>query len=152
MRFCWHAGLARLGRADAISQVLPLDVMLPAPGQGALGIQCRDEAATRGLLAPLDDAPTHRAVTAERAFLAGLGGGCAVPIAAFAAVEDGRLHLHGRVTAADGTRQIAVEANGPMSDAESVGRRLAQHALAQGGRRRSWQRAGSWVERSSDAG
>lgn len=127
-----HAGLARLGHTDVITQVLPLDVMLPAPGQGALGIQCRAEAFTLALLAPLNHAPTRLAVDAERAFLVGLGGGCAVPIAAYATVEDGHLLLRGRVTAVDGGRQIDVAIAGPADDAAGLGARLAETALAQG--------------------
>ena len=79
-----YAGLERLGLLEATSQVLPLGQMLPAPGQGALGIQCRDEAESLALLAPLNDISTNVAVTAERTFLSGLGGGCAMPIAAYA--------------------------------------------------------------------
>jgi hydroxymethylbilane synthase len=127
-----HAGLARLGHTDVITQVLPLDVMLPAPGQGALGIQCRAEASTLALLAPLNHAPTRLAVDAERAFLVGLGGGCAVPIAAYATVEDGHLRLRGRVTAVDGGLQIDVAIAGPADDAAGLGARLAELALAQG--------------------
>lgn len=127
-----HAGLARLGRTDIITQVLPLDIMLPAPGQGALGIQCRDDAAIQELVAPLNDLATRQAVTAERAFLVGLGGGCALPIAAFAEVEDGRLRVRGRVTAVDGDRQIDARLDGPAASAAELGARLAGLALAQG--------------------
>jgi hydroxymethylbilane synthase len=127
-----HAGLARLGLTDVITQVLPVGVMLPAPGQGALGIQCRAEAAVLSLLRPLNHAPTRLAVDAERALLAGMGGGCAVPIAAYATVGDGRLDLRGRITASDGSRQIDVAASGPAGDAATLGLRLAQTALAQG--------------------
>lgn len=127
-----YAGLARLGRVGVISQALPLEVMLPAPAQGALGIQCRDEAPIRSLLAPLDHPPTRQAVEAERAFLAGLGGGCAIPVAAYATVEAGQLHLRGRVTALDGSRQLDVALSGPATEAASLGTRLAQMALAQG--------------------
>ncbi len=127
-----QAGLTRLGRADAIAQVLPLDVMLPAPGQGALAIQCRDEASTLALLAPLNHTPTRQAVTAERAFLTRLGGGCAVPVAAYAVVTEGRLSLRGRVTAPDGSRQIDVALEGVADDAAALGARLAESALAQG--------------------
>jgi hydroxymethylbilane synthase len=71
-------------------------------------------------------------VDAERAFLVGLGGGCAVPIAAYATVEDGHLHSRGRVTAVDGRRQIDVAINGPAGDAAALGARLAEKALARG--------------------
>jgi hydroxymethylbilane synthase len=127
-----QAGLARLGRSDVITQVLPLDVMLPAPGQGALGIQCRDEASTLALLEPLNHTPTRQAVTAERAFLMELGGGCTVPVAAYATVTAGWLSLRGRVTAPDGSRQIDVALDGPTDDAAALGGRLARLALAQG--------------------
>ncbi|GAB4569660.1 MAG: hydroxymethylbilane synthase [Anaerolineae bacterium] len=135
-----RAGLERLGRADAITQILPLTVMLPAPGQGALGIQCRDEPRILDLLAPIEDRPTRLAVEAERAFLAALGGGCAVPIAAHAGLaDDGMLALTGRVTAHDGTRQIEVNVQGAMMDenasvdaARALGREAARQALQQG--------------------
>jgi len=127
-----HAGLARLGRADVITQLLPLDVMLPAPGQGALGVQCRAEPALLARLAPLDHAATRQAVTAERAFLTGLGGGCAMPIAAYAAVAGDQLSLRGRVTAPDGVRQVDVHLSGLVVDAAALGGRLAELALAQG--------------------
>jgi hydroxymethylbilane synthase len=126
-------GLERLGRADEISQELSLDEMLPAPGQGALAVQCRDEVASRPLLAPLIHRPTRLAVTAERAFLAALGGGCAVPVAAYAEVRNRRLVVRGRVTAPDGSRQVDVSLEGAASakGAAILGQRLAEMALAQ---------------------
>ena len=130
-----YAGLARLGHADAISELLDFDVMLPAPGQGAIAVQTRDDAALRALLATIHHADTALAVTAERAFLAGLGGGCSVPIAAYATVQNGQVALRGRVSSLDGTRQIEVHADAPAADAEAasvLGRTLAHEALAQG--------------------
>lgn len=126
------AGLQRLERLDVISQVLPLELMLSAPGQGALGVQCRDEAQSLAVLAPLDHQPTHAATTAERTFLAGLGGGCSVPIAALAQFEDGKLRMVGRVAALDGSRQIDVEGHAPAAAARELGSRLADEALARG--------------------
>ena len=128
------AGLERLGQEAVITERLALDVMLPAPGQGALGIQCRDEAASRALLIPINDAGTEMAVTAERAFLAGLGGGCSLPIAAYAQIEGGTLHLWGRVTAPDGSQQVDVEIAGSADkiSAQALGGELAQTALGQG--------------------
>ncbi len=127
------AGLERLGRADEISQQLSLEVMLPAPGQGALAAQCRDEAASRALLVPIAHRATTLAVTAERAFLAALGGGCAVPVAAFAEIGNRRLVLRGRVTAPDGSRQVdvALEGNASLKGATALGQQLAEQALAQ---------------------
>ncbi|HEU5348283.1 MAG TPA: hydroxymethylbilane synthase [Ktedonobacterales bacterium] len=127
------AGLERLERAGEISQRLPLEVMLPAPGQGALAVQCRDEQASRDLLAPINHRQTALAVTAERAFLAALGGGCAVPVAAHATYQQRRLTLRGRVTAPDGSRQVDVTLEGAATPkgAATLGQRLAKEAIAQ---------------------
>jgi hydroxymethylbilane synthase len=127
------AGLDRLERAGEISQELSLDEMLPAPGQGALAVQCREEPASRALVEPITHRPTTLAVTAERAFLAALGGGCAVPVAAYAELLDRRLVVRGRVTAPDGSRQIDVTLAGAASESGAValGQRLAEAALAQ---------------------
>ncbi|MCU0499204.1 MAG: hydroxymethylbilane synthase [Anaerolineae bacterium] len=114
------AGLERLGLSDAISEVLSPDVMLPAPGQGALAVQCRDETTILEVLAPIHDWRTAYAVIAERAFLARLGGGCAVPIGAYGEWHDGWLHLSGRIT----QEQAKLEVNwqGPV---DSEGAALA---------------------------
>ncbi len=135
-----RAGIERLAHGDVITEILDLDVMLPAPGQGALAVQCRDDQLLRTLLAPIDHAATRAAVEAERGFLAGLGGGCAVPIAALAVVkpvvEGGDnstvLRLQGRVTALDGASQVEVAAEGDAGDAQGLGARLAQRALDEG--------------------
>lgn len=126
------AGLVRLGLTDHIVARLGLDVMLPAPGQGALAVQCRDDDdGTRALLAALDDRDTRRATDAERHFLTALGGGCAVPVAAFAETRgDDVLHLTGMVAAVDGSRVIRLTATG--ADPAELGRRLAEEALASG--------------------
>lgn len=128
------AGLERLGQSHVISEILSLEDMLPAPGQGALAVQCRDEQESRSWLAPINHTATEIAVTAERAFLSGLGGGCALPIAAYAVVENERLHLRGRVTAPDGNTQIDVHLDGPVKieAARAMGRELAQMALGKG--------------------
>lgn len=127
-----QAGLTRLGYQDVVSQILLLETMLPAPAQGALGIQCRDEAVTLDLLAPLDHLPTRRAVNAERAFLAGLGGGCSVPVAALARVDGDEVTLHGRVTAPDGSQQIDVSDDALAAEAVELGRQLAHQAFRLG--------------------
>jgi hydroxymethylbilane synthase len=132
-----YAGVVRLELLDQVTEILPLEVMLPAPGQGALGIQSRDETASLEMLAPINDDHTRLAVTAERAFLAGLGGGCSVPIAAYAHVLDGQLVLRGRVSAVDGSEQIEVEKDIPadgLSSAKSLGRELSHVAIEQGAR------------------
>jgi len=130
-----QAGLDRLEMSDTISEVLPLEIVLPAPGQGALAVQCRDDADSRALLAPLDDLHTRLAVSAERAFLAGLGGGCSVPVAAFAGVQDDVFTLRGRVSALDVSRQIdvsGVATSLTLDAALSLGRKLADRARQQG--------------------
>ena len=139
------AGLERLGLSGRISTMLPLALMLPAPGQGALAVQCRQEAEWPSFFGRIDDSDTRVAVTAERAFLAGLGGGCSAPVAALAECAEGDLHsgsvaggeerslqLRGRVSALDGSRQIDAQVSGPYSEAERLGRSLAQLALRKG--------------------
>ncbi len=129
------AGVVRLGLADHITQYLPMDVMLPAPGQGALAMQCRvDDAATLGLLAALDDVASRACVTAERAFLQGLGGGCSAPVAAYAtyAAQPSlpSLQLAGLVGTPDGQHIIRVRGAG--GEPNQLGALVAQQALAQG--------------------
>ncbi|MGO8695743.1 MAG: hydroxymethylbilane synthase [Rectinemataceae bacterium] len=127
------AGLLRLGRGSAISSYFGSEEMLPAPGQGALAIQCRkDDKATLGLLALLDHGPTRAAVGAERSFLAGLGGGCSAPIAALGGLDGARIVLVGLVASRDGSRIIRVRGSG--ADPEELGKRLADEALAEGAR------------------
>lgn len=127
-----YAGLERLGRLDAISQRLSLDEMMPAPGQGALAVQCRDEQASLDLLAPIQHPASAAAVAAERAFLAGLGGGCALPVAAFARLDGDRLVLRGRINSPDGAQQIDVSLAGSLDEPETLGYRLTDEALARG--------------------
>jgi hydroxymethylbilane synthase len=130
------AGVQRLGWEEVASETVSLDTLLPAPGQGALAVQCRDEEESRALLAPLNHAPTALWTTAEQAFLAGLGGGCAVPVAAYAWTEDEWLQLHGRVLGPDGARQVDVRDKGAatLDGAQALGERLALRALEQGAR------------------
>jgi hydroxymethylbilane synthase len=127
------AGLVRLDLEDHITERLPLDMMLPAPAQGALAVQCRsDDDVILPLLHPIHHLPTWRAVTAERAFLEGLGGGCAVPVAAYAAGDGPRLQLRGLVAGLDGRQVVRVDSDGSADDPVGLGHRLAQEALAQG--------------------
>lgn len=104
-----HAGLERLGLLGAVSEILAFDDMLPAPGQGAIAVQTRDDRALRTALEPVEHRATDLAVTAERAFLAGLGGGCSVPVSAYAEWHGADLTLRGRVSAPGGGRQIDVQ-------------------------------------------
>lgn len=132
------AGLERLGLADKVTERLSLAVMLPAPGQGALAVQCRAaDQATLALLAAIDDAAVRAAVTAERAFLHGLGGGCSAPVAAYAQVQEktDKLHLEALVASADGQQIIRVTGEAPAINvltASLLGERLATQALQQG--------------------
>jgi len=127
------AGLTRLGLDSHITEWLSLDVMLPAPGQGALAIQCRtDDEVTLTLLSKLEDQATRKAVTAERAFLQGLGGGCAVPVAAYATNSDqsSAINLTGLVISEDGKKVVKVADEG--TDALVLGNELAQKAINNG--------------------
>lgn len=130
------AGLDRLGLGDAISARLdPFEVM-PAPAQGALGLEIRaGDAAVEQLLRPLEDAETARAATAERALLAALGGGCQAPVAAYAGPpgpEGGEVRLYGRVTASDGSVQLTASAAFDELEPDQLGREVARLLLAQG--------------------
>ncbi|TVR18718.1 MAG: hydroxymethylbilane synthase [Anaerolineaceae bacterium] len=128
------AGLQRLEMNQHINAVLPFDIMLPAPGQGALAVQCRDSVVSRQLLAAINDEKTALSVMAERAFLAALGGGCSLPVAAYATTDGDQLHLRGRVCAVDGRMVIDLRGS-TTTDADSafaLGGRLAQEAIAQG--------------------
>jgi hydroxymethylbilane synthase len=129
------AGLHRLGMADRITEYLDPAVVLPAVGQGALCIEHRHQDPTTGpLLSRLDHAPSRIAVTAERAFLHRLEGGCQIPIAAHARVESDRLTLTGLVAEIDGSRMIASTLAGKSRNAETIGTQLAQILLNQGAR------------------
>lgn len=125
------AGLTRLGLQAHITETLPLDVMLPAPGQGALALQCRaQDMETLGLLAAIHDPITFASVTAERAFLAGLGGGCSLPIGAFAQKNNGQIILTGGVISSDGKRAIRLSA--VDKEPHELGERLAHFVLERG--------------------
>lgn len=131
-----EAGLQRLGLADRITELVPPSILLPAVGQGALGLETRaDDRATRSAVEPLDHAPTHAAVIAERAMLAALHGGCMAPIAAWARVEEGILHITGRVLRRDGSEKLEASHLGPADDAASIGRELADELIARGAAR-----------------
>ena len=125
------AGLTRLGLDQHITQYLPNEVMLPAPGQGALAVQCRaDDGSTLERLSVIDHPETRLAVQAERAFLSALGGGCSLPVAAFASVQDGEIHLQGLVASMDGKQVMRLSETG--SQPVQLGRSLADKALATG--------------------
>jgi hydroxymethylbilane synthase len=128
------AGLRRMGWDGEVTEYLSLEVSLPAIGQGALAIEGRrDDEFVRALLSQLDDPTTHTAVTAERALLDRLQGGCQVPIAAHATIERNRLSLAGLVASPDGRTLVRDAVAGSASDARALGIRLAEQLLAAGG-------------------
>jgi hydroxymethylbilane synthase len=125
------AGVRRLGLEDAVTEWIPAETMLPAPGQGALAVQCRaEDHRLLALLAELDDAGARAETTAERGFLRALGGGCAAPVAALAVTSTTpRVRLQGLVAAVDGTEVVRVRGEG---EPRELGERLAAEALAGG--------------------
>ena len=127
------AGLHRLGWSHDITEFLPTDVSLPAIGQGALGLEGRrNDRFVRDLLVRLEHAPSRIAVTAERALLTRLEGGCQVPIAGHATVQDGHVILEGLVASVDGRRLIRERIRGPAQEAARLGEELAETLLARG--------------------
>jgi len=128
------AGIKRLGWSDRVTEYLSPDVSLPAIGQGALALEGRtDDGFVREVVARLDHHPTRIAVTAERAFLERLEGGCQVPIAAHAAITNGTLTLSALIAGVDGRRLVRDSLQGPMRDAHRLGVELAERLLARGG-------------------
>lgn len=128
-----RAGLDRLGLSDQITEVVSHDLMLPAPGQGALGIECRGgDATVLAMLSKLHDADTAVAVSAERAFLAALDAGCNTPVGAIARISGDRLTFRGRCLSQDGARCIETQGESGRAEAVELGRRMAEEARAQG--------------------
>jgi hydroxymethylbilane synthase len=128
------AGLKRMGWLDQVTEYLPFGLCLPAIGQGALGIECRSgDEITNHRLEFLDHATTRCCVLVERAFLKRLEGGCQVPIAAHAQIQDGRLRLEGLISSVDGKRLIRDSQEGPVEGAEEMGVLLAESLLSRGG-------------------
>ena len=128
-----EAGLMRLGLADRITEVLDPSWMLPAVGQGAIGLECRtDDPAAADAVAALTDEPTFQRVRAERAMLYALGGGCLVPIGTTSRVLDGVLTIRGAVLSLDGRRRVVATHVGPADTPLAVGQELAAMLLAEG--------------------
>ncbi len=126
------AGLKRLGFDGRISLAIPTDQMLPAVGQGAIGIETRAEADVLTVAGKVDHQETHQACVAERALLRSLGGGCLLPIAAHAVVLGERLKMDGLVASRNGQQIVRQEISGSTADAESLGNELAERLLAAG--------------------
>src|SRR5471030_246315 len=129
------AGLKRLGWGARIAEILEPERMCPAAGQGALAIATRTSGGGLDACAALDHPATHAAVMAERGVLGALGGGCQVPIGAYATVADGRLRLLAVVISPDGAELVRAEAEGAVAEAAELGRKLGADLLNRGARR-----------------
>ena len=127
-----YAGLARIGSVHAVTQVFEPDEMLPAPGQGALAVECRDgQAELAALLAAVNDEASLAAVTAERSLLEALAAGCSAPVGAYAEGSD-PLRMRAAVISADGIRMLRAHGSAPGADAQRLGRDLAADLLSRG--------------------
>jgi hydroxymethylbilane synthase len=127
------AGLSRMGWLERATERLSVDICIPAVGQGALAVQCRsDDTEMRQLLSVMDHLPTRQEVTAERALLGKLNGGCQVPIGAFADYHDGSLSLRGMVGTPDGSVLLKEFAEGDQPT--ELGLQVAEKLLAKGAR------------------
>lgn len=127
------AGLKRMGLVERIRSYLSIEQSLPAAGQGALGIECREsDSAVQALIAPLNDPITYACVTAERALCRRLGGGCQVPVAAYAQIEQGVLSLRGLVANRNGQHILRAALTGAVDQAEVIGIEVADLLLQQG--------------------
>jgi hydroxymethylbilane synthase len=131
-----HAGVERLEKHAVIREKLSLDVMLPAPSQGAIAVQCHQDSAWLTMIEAIDHAETHVAVTLERAFLAGLGSGCSLPVGAYAYQTNDMWHLQARVLTHDGAQRWDTtrtwQTVHSRQEAENIGHDLAHEALTQG--------------------
>ena len=127
------AGLRRLGLHRRISATLPVDVCVPAPGQGAIAVELRaEEPKLHAIVTRTSDGGAQASVEAERALVAALGGGCQVPIGAIAVPDRAELDMHALVSSLDGTRTSRCHGRGPLADPAALGRRLADQLIAQG--------------------
>ena len=130
------AGLVRLGLSERIKERLSPEQILPAIGQGAIGIECREaDQRIQTLIAPLNDQETYQRILAERAINQRLGGGCQVPIAGFAQIEGQQLILRGLVGDLEGKQILRSHLSGPPQEAQSLGDKLAQELLAKGAKK-----------------
>jgi hydroxymethylbilane synthase len=128
------AGLKRLGKTELVKQIMPAGIMCPAAGQGALGIEIREgDTVTRQHLAFLNDDSARAATTCERALLSRLGGGCQVPIGAFAEIRSGKLHLEAIVADPDGSKVLRESRDGNVNEPEQLGKTVGETLLRRGG-------------------
>ncbi len=127
------AGVLRLGWKERVSEFLPVDLLLPAVGQGIVGLQGLLDSEASGLAAAIDHAPTHARARAERALLETVAGGCVVPLAGFAEIVGDRLRLRARLGHPEGRELLEASAEGSTAEAVSLGRRVGRDLLDQGG-------------------
>jgi hydroxymethylbilane synthase len=129
------AGVVRLNRTQRITEVLPMEIMLPAVGQGALALECRtDDQRAQEMLRPLHHQPTARAIAAERAFLRYLEGGCQIPIGAYGQIVGNELHLSAVIGSLDGKRIVRGKRSSTLAHAEQTGIDLARELFSHGGK------------------
>ncbi|MCA0011685.1 hydroxymethylbilane synthase [Mesorhizobium sp. B292B1B] len=129
-----HAGLKRLGLGHVVTDLIPLDIFPPAPGQGAIGIETRiGDGDVEQMLAAIHDLPTGQALACERAFLAALDGSCRTPIAGHAVIDGADLSFAGLIISPDGTQSHMVEMKGPALDAALIGEEAARTVRAKAG-------------------
>jgi hydroxymethylbilane synthase len=126
------AGLNRIGQAARIAEFIPADICVSAVAQGALALEARADASMRETLSFLNDATANAEVSAERAFLRRLGGGCQVPVGARATLEGAQLQIHGIVAKPDGSYLFRGEKTATATDPEKLGRELAEQLLSEG--------------------
>ena len=127
------AGLIRLGRTERATELLSIDAVLPAPGQGAIALQVRaDDSPTLAALVPINHQPTALALRAERAFLRAMGAGCSLPLAALAHIRTNEVQIVGRILNEAGTRRVEAQVSGPLDNPEAVGESLAAILNARG--------------------
>jgi hydroxymethylbilane synthase len=128
------AGLKRLGHTDLIKQIIPVEIMCPAAGQGALAVEIREgDAVTRPHIEFLNDPSARAATTCERALLNRMGGGCQVPIGAFATIRDRKLHLDAIVADPDGSTVLRESHDGDLNNPEQLGNFVGERLLNRGG-------------------
>jgi hydroxymethylbilane synthase len=127
------AGMQRLGLSNRISAAVPVDVCVPAPGQGIVAIEIRaDDRRTREMLTPINDEAAWTSLAAERSLVAAMGGGCQLPLGAVALHKGDDLHMHAAVVSLDGQRLVRRTTRGPASDPEALGRRTADELARDG--------------------
>jgi hydroxymethylbilane synthase len=130
------AGLGRMGLTEEASEIIPADVMVPAPGQGIIAVECRDgDVGTRDIISLINHARTWTAGSAERAFLRRLGGDCNIPAGCYAETDGDEVSVTGILASPDGRTVIRERSSGAAKDAEGIGLRLAELILGKGGDR-----------------